>query len=152
MLWRVSDECGVFPCVFCLAVVVCMCVFFFFHLFFCFFCTCMCMIYSRAPCDPSTNKACAEKVFGWGGNTWKLWSTCSMCSVASLSSLCVSLLPPLSLSLSLSLSVCLSVSLWLYTSLFFRVSFLGPSPIFSLYYRHLRCMRQQVNNLQPMAV
>lgn len=21
----------------------------------------------------------AKKVFGWGGNTWKLWATCSKC-------------------------------------------------------------------------
>ena len=32
-----------------------------------------------APCDPSTNLACAKKVYAWGGNTWKLWSTCSKC-------------------------------------------------------------------------
>ena len=32
-----------------------------------------------APCDPSTNLACAKKVYAWGGNTWKLWSTCSIC-------------------------------------------------------------------------
>mmetsp|Transcript_16755 Transcript_16755/g.25038 ORF Transcript_16755/g.25038 Transcript_16755/m.25038 type:complete len:141 (-) Transcript_16755:67-489(-) len=31
------------------------------------------------PCNPSTNLACAKKVFGWGHNTWKLWSTCSIC-------------------------------------------------------------------------
>lgn len=37
----------------------------------------------KAPCDPSTNLACAKKVFGWGGNTWKLWSTCSKCGVCS---------------------------------------------------------------------
>ncbi len=56
-----------------------------------------------APCDPSTNLNCgksqnrflhsfcihydaifaAKKVFGWGGNTWKLWSTCSKCGVCS---------------------------------------------------------------------
>lgn len=34
-----------------------------------------------APCDPSKNLACAEKVFAWGGNTWKLWATCSTCGV-----------------------------------------------------------------------
>src|SRR3989338_128710 len=32
-----------------------------------------------APCSLSSNRACAQKVFGWGGNTWKYWSTCSQC-------------------------------------------------------------------------
>ncbi|CAG9318382.1 unnamed protein product [Blepharisma stoltei] len=36
-----------------------------------------------APCNPSTNLACAKKVWGWGGNTWKLWSTCSGCNCCS---------------------------------------------------------------------
>ena len=31
------------------------------------------------PCSPSTNLACAKKVYQWGGNTWSLWSTCSKC-------------------------------------------------------------------------
>ena len=26
-----------------------------------------------APCNPSTNLACAIDVYNWGGNTWKLW-------------------------------------------------------------------------------
>ena len=39
----------------------------------------------KAPCDPSTNLNCAKKVFGWGGNTWKLWATCSKCGVCSSS-------------------------------------------------------------------
>ena len=26
----------------------------------------------KAPCDPNTNLNCAKKVFGWGGNTWKV--------------------------------------------------------------------------------
>ena len=34
-----------------------------------------------APCDVQNNLNCAIKVFGWGGNTWKLWSTCSKCGV-----------------------------------------------------------------------
>ena len=34
-----------------------------------------------APCDASSNLNCAIKVFGWGGNTWKLWSTCGQCGV-----------------------------------------------------------------------
>ena len=33
------------------------------------------------PCDPDTNLGCAEKVYGWGGNTWKLWSTCHVCGL-----------------------------------------------------------------------
>jgi len=33
----------------------------------------------KAPCDPSTNLACAIKVYDWGGKTWKLWSTCKTC-------------------------------------------------------------------------
>ena len=36
-----------------------------------------------APCSPSTNLACAKKVYGWGGNTWKNWSTCSKCGCCS---------------------------------------------------------------------
>ncbi len=32
-----------------------------------------------APCDVNTNRACAIKVWGWGGNTFKLWSTASVC-------------------------------------------------------------------------
>jgi len=36
-----------------------------------------------APCDTNTNLACAIKVYGWGGNTWKFWSTCSKCGVCS---------------------------------------------------------------------
>ena len=32
-----------------------------------------------APCSVSANLACAKKVFGWGGNTWKYWSTCGAC-------------------------------------------------------------------------
>ena len=32
-----------------------------------------------APCSVSANLACAKKVFGWGGNTWKYWSTCGSC-------------------------------------------------------------------------
>jgi len=37
----------------------------------------------KAPCDPNTNLGCAKKIFGWGGNTWKLWSTCSKCGCCS---------------------------------------------------------------------
>jgi hypothetical protein len=33
----------------------------------------------RAPCDPTQNLNCAIKVYGWGGNTWKLWSTHTAC-------------------------------------------------------------------------
>jgi hypothetical protein len=33
----------------------------------------------KAPCDVSTNLACAEKVWSWGGNSFKLWSTCTVC-------------------------------------------------------------------------
>ena len=36
-----------------------------------------------APCDISTNLGCAKKVWGWGGNTWKLWSTCGGCGCCS---------------------------------------------------------------------
>ena len=36
-----------------------------------------------APCSVSANLACAKKVFGWGGNTWKFWSTCSACGCCS---------------------------------------------------------------------
>ena len=35
----------------------------------------------KAPCSGNDNLNCAKKVFGWGGNTWKLWSTCSICGV-----------------------------------------------------------------------
>ena len=35
----------------------------------------------KAPCNPSDNLNCAKKVFGWGGNTWKLWATCGQCGV-----------------------------------------------------------------------
>mmetsp|Transcript_2396 Transcript_2396/g.4378 ORF Transcript_2396/g.4378 Transcript_2396/m.4378 type:complete len:147 (+) Transcript_2396:66-506(+) len=35
----------------------------------------------KAPCSPSDNLNCAKKVFGWGGNTWSLWSTCGKCGV-----------------------------------------------------------------------
>jgi hypothetical protein len=35
----------------------------------------------RPPCDPGVNLQCAQKVFAWGGNTWKLWSTCHACNV-----------------------------------------------------------------------
>ena len=35
----------------------------------------------RAPCSPDANLECAKKVFGYGGNTWKLWSTCTKCGV-----------------------------------------------------------------------
>ncbi len=31
------------------------------------------------PCDPNVNLGCAKKVWGWGGNTWKLWSTAAGC-------------------------------------------------------------------------
>jgi len=34
----------------------------------------------KPPCDPNTNLQCAIKVFGWGGNTFKLWSTCHACN------------------------------------------------------------------------
>ena len=33
----------------------------------------------KPPCDMATNLACAEKVWAWGGNTFKLWSTCKVC-------------------------------------------------------------------------
>merc|ERR1712065_40751 len=33
----------------------------------------------KAPCDISTNLACAYKVWGWGGGSFKLWSTCEAC-------------------------------------------------------------------------
>ena len=36
-----------------------------------------------APCDIATNKGCAEKVWGWGSNTWSLWSTCGGCGCCS---------------------------------------------------------------------
>lgn len=36
-----------------------------------------------APCNPSTNLACAKKIFGYGGNTWKYWSTCTACGCCS---------------------------------------------------------------------
>ena len=32
-----------------------------------------------APCDLQPNLNCAIKVYGWGGNTWKLWSTHTAC-------------------------------------------------------------------------
>ena len=38
-----------------------------------------------APCSASTNLACAKKVYGWGGNTWKFWSTCGACGACSSS-------------------------------------------------------------------
>lgn len=28
----------------------------------------------KAPCDPTDNLNCAKKVYGWGGNSWKLWA------------------------------------------------------------------------------
>jgi hypothetical protein len=31
------------------------------------------------PCNVATNLACAIKVFGWGGNSFKYWSTCGAC-------------------------------------------------------------------------
>jgi hypothetical protein len=34
---------------------------------------------NTAPCDPNLNLYCAQKVYAWGGNTWKLWSTCGAC-------------------------------------------------------------------------
>lgn len=34
----------------------------------------------KAPCDPTTNLKCAQDVYKWGGNTWKLWSTCKVCN------------------------------------------------------------------------
>ena len=36
-----------------------------------------------APCNVDANLACAKKVFGWGGNTWKYWSTCTKCGCCS---------------------------------------------------------------------
>jgi hypothetical protein len=33
----------------------------------------------KAPCDIDANRACAEKVWAWGGKTWKLWSTAKTC-------------------------------------------------------------------------
>ena len=36
---------------------------------------------NKAPCSPEVNLECAKKVFGYGGNTWKLWSTCTKCGV-----------------------------------------------------------------------
>ncbi len=33
----------------------------------------------NAPCDLESNLNCAIKVYGWGGNTWRLWSTASGC-------------------------------------------------------------------------
>eukprot|EP01117_Protostelium_nocturnum_P006337 TRINITY_DN2287_c0_g1_i1.p1 TRINITY_DN2287_c0_g1~~TRINITY_DN2287_c0_g1_i1.p1 ORF type:complete len:151 (-),score=45.40 TRINITY_DN2287_c0_g1_i1:84-536(-) len=32
-----------------------------------------------APCDPDANLRCAQKVWQWGGRTFKLWSTCGAC-------------------------------------------------------------------------
>lgn len=32
-----------------------------------------------APCDTNTNLGCAIKVYGWGGNSWRLWSTHTTC-------------------------------------------------------------------------
>eukprot|EP01095_Lingulamoeba_sp_RSL-Kostka_P002198 TRINITY_DN13072_c0_g1_i1.p1 TRINITY_DN13072_c0_g1~~TRINITY_DN13072_c0_g1_i1.p1 ORF type:complete len:150 (-),score=45.05 TRINITY_DN13072_c0_g1_i1:146-568(-) len=37
----------------------------------------------KAPCNPSDNTKCAHMVWGWGGNTWKLWSTCGACGCCS---------------------------------------------------------------------
>ena len=37
----------------------------------------------NAPCDVGVNRNCALKVYGWGGNTWKLWSTCGACGCCS---------------------------------------------------------------------
>ena len=34
-----------------------------------------------APCSPEVNLECAEKVFRWGGNTWKNWGACESCGV-----------------------------------------------------------------------
>lgn len=33
----------------------------------------------RAPCDLESNLQCAIKVWGWGGNSFRLWSTCGAC-------------------------------------------------------------------------
>jgi hypothetical protein len=33
----------------------------------------------NAPCDSTQNLNCAKMVWGWGGNSFKLWSTCSAC-------------------------------------------------------------------------
>lgn len=33
----------------------------------------------HAPCYPELNISCAKKIWGWGGNTWKLWSTAAGC-------------------------------------------------------------------------
>lgn len=33
----------------------------------------------NAPCDLNANLNCAIKVYGWGGNTWRLWSTAAGC-------------------------------------------------------------------------
>ncbi len=32
-----------------------------------------------APCDPNTNLQCAQAVWNWGSQTWRLWSTCGGC-------------------------------------------------------------------------
>ena len=37
----------------------------------------------NAPCDVGVNLACARKVWGWGGNSWKYWSTCGQCGCCS---------------------------------------------------------------------
>mmetsp|Transcript_26516 Transcript_26516/g.23493 ORF Transcript_26516/g.23493 Transcript_26516/m.23493 type:complete len:138 (-) Transcript_26516:135-548(-) len=36
----------------------------------------------KAPCDVESNLRCAEEVFKWGGNTWRLWSTANACGCA----------------------------------------------------------------------
>ena len=32
-----------------------------------------------APCSITANRNCAQKVWQWGGNTWRLWATASNC-------------------------------------------------------------------------
>ena len=34
----------------------------------------------NTPCDPTENLNCAKDIYGWGGNTWKLWATCGKCN------------------------------------------------------------------------
>ena len=33
----------------------------------------------NAPCNLDQNLNCAKKIFGWGGNSFRLWATASMC-------------------------------------------------------------------------
>ena len=33
----------------------------------------------QAPCTPSSNLICAQMVWGWGGNSFSLWSTAGPC-------------------------------------------------------------------------